>query len=79
MKDDPESTLIKFNKNDKASYAHYVQAMDNYLAKYSNTNNTRKCNAGETNKDIRVEDNSAKAAKDAKVFVYNQWILLLKF
>ena len=68
MKDDPESTLIKFNTKDKASYAHYVQAMDNYLAKYSNTNNTRKCDGKDSNQQITVDGNNAKAIQDAKVF-----------
>ncbi|KAL7069810.1 hypothetical protein ACQ4LE_010902 [Meloidogyne hapla] len=44
LKDQPESTLIKFNSKNRSSYEAYVNTIDKYLAKYSNEQNTRKCN-----------------------------------
>lgn len=52
LKDDPESTLIKFSANDDSSYAHYIEAMENYLAKYSNINDTRSCVDNEKNSEL---------------------------
>ncbi|KAI6243968.1 Sodium/potassium-transporting ATPase subunit beta family-containing protein [Aphelenchoides fujianensis] len=52
LKEDPESTLIRFNPKDPKSYAHYVDVLDAYFEKYDNTNNTRDCTGAATNSDI---------------------------
>jgi len=63
IKDDPESTLIKFNPKDPASYSQYMNVMDKYFEKYSNTNKTRVCTGTASNSDI---------IKDGKVIDANQ-------
>ncbi|KAE9555387.1 hypothetical protein FO519_001399 [Halicephalobus sp. NKZ332] len=52
LKENPESTLVKFNMQDSSSYSHYVEALEKYLEKYENTTNTRACSGGESNSDI---------------------------
>lgn len=52
LKENPESTLIKFNSQDATSYGHYTTALDNYFAKYENTTNTRICTGTQSNSDI---------------------------
>ncbi|CAD5229861.1 unnamed protein product [Bursaphelenchus okinawaensis] len=52
LKEDPESTLIKFNPADPDSYKRYVEVLDKYFAKYENDNNTRVCSGSESNGDI---------------------------
>jgi sodium/potassium-transporting ATPase subunit beta len=73
LKEDPESTLIKFNPRDPEGYSHYVEALDNYLAKYSNINNTRDCTGTESNSDIvkdgKVTDDNDEACRfDLDIF-----------
>lgn len=69
LKDDPESTLIKFNMNDGSSYSHYVDAMDSYLAKYKNINKTRVCETSQTNADFIK--NGKILNKDAQACRFN--------
>uniref|UniRef100_A0A1I7SLE1 Sodium/potassium-transporting ATPase subunit beta n=1 Tax=Bursaphelenchus xylophilus TaxID=6326 RepID=A0A1I7SLE1_BURXY len=52
LKEDPESTLIKFNPKDPKTYKRYVEVLDKYFAKYENDNNTRVCSGSESNSDI---------------------------
>uniref|UniRef100_A0AC34QS90 Sodium/potassium-transporting ATPase subunit beta n=1 Tax=Panagrolaimus sp. JU765 TaxID=591449 RepID=A0AC34QS90_9BILA len=52
LKENPESTLIKFNSQDPQSYDVYVSALDKYFAKYENTTNTRICTGSQSNSDI---------------------------
>uniref|UniRef100_A0A1I8A961 Sodium/potassium-transporting ATPase subunit beta-3 n=1 Tax=Steinernema glaseri TaxID=37863 RepID=A0A1I8A961_9BILA len=49
LKDDPDSTLISFNVKNEKSYEKYVAALDEYLSKYENLNNTRVCGSDESN------------------------------
>lgn len=35
LKENPDSTLIKFNLQDENSWKPYVEKLDDYLAKYS--------------------------------------------
>ncbi|KAH7728224.1 CRE-NKB-3 protein [Aphelenchoides avenae] len=65
LKEEPESTLIKFNTQDRDSYSHYVEALDKYLAKYENDNNTKECAGDKGNKDI-VDDGKVKEGSDAQ-------------
>jgi hypothetical protein len=55
LKDDPESTLIRFNMRDPGTYSHYTDALEKYLEKYSEQNATRVCTGAESNSDI-VQD-----------------------
>jgi sodium/potassium-transporting ATPase subunit beta len=52
LRDDPESTLIKFNVKDPVSYHRYTTAMDHILSKYDNLTDTRICGPSQSNKDI---------------------------
>uniref|UniRef100_A0AC34FMT9 Sodium/potassium-transporting ATPase subunit beta n=1 Tax=Panagrolaimus sp. ES5 TaxID=591445 RepID=A0AC34FMT9_9BILA len=52
LRDDPESTLIKFNTKDPESYERYVTALDGYLEKYSNLTDTRVCSSAQSNNDV---------------------------
>ncbi|TKR73149.1 hypothetical protein L596_020492 [Steinernema carpocapsae] len=74
IKDDPESTLIKFNVKDESSYQKYIESMNDYLAKYENTNNTRVCESYESNSQavsygkVNEENPQAACQFDLKVF-----------
>ena len=67
LKDDPDSTLISFSTEDPSSYSHYVQALEKYLNKYSNTNKTRECSSTESNSDIvrdgKISDKYVEACR----------------
>lgn len=49
IKENPDSTMIKFNIRDPESYAPFIKQMDSYLEKYENTNGTRKCDGTKSN------------------------------
>uniref|UniRef100_A0A914D4L0 Sodium/potassium-transporting ATPase subunit beta n=1 Tax=Acrobeloides nanus TaxID=290746 RepID=A0A914D4L0_9BILA len=71
--DDPDSTLIKFIPNKRSSYAHYVSAIKEYLAKYENTTNTRNCTGNESNLEIvrdwkLTEERKPACRFDLKIF-----------
>lgn len=73
IKEDPESTLIKFNPKDPASYAQYMRVLDNYFDKYENTNRTRDCSGDTSNSDIvkdgKLADGNDVACRfDLKIF-----------
>lgn len=51
LKENPDSTIIRYNMRDPKSYEIYVKQLDDYLSKYANTNDTRKCGDGESNAD----------------------------
>ncbi|GMR32602.1 hypothetical protein PMAYCL1PPCAC_02797 [Pristionchus mayeri] len=51
LKENPDSTMIKFNIRDPASYEPFVKQMDSYLEKYQNTNGTRTCTGTMSNAD----------------------------
>lgn len=63
IKEDPESTLVRFNPKDPASYKRYVDVLDKFYAKYDNDNNTRVCRGSESNSDI-VKDGKVADASD---------------
>lgn len=63
IKEDPESTLIRFNPKDPNSYSQYTDVLDKYFEKYTNTNKTRVCTGTASNSDI---------IKDGKVIDANQ-------
>lgn len=56
--DDPDSTLIRFNPQDKSSYQKYVDALDKYLSKYRNLTATRECVGNESNAQLLMDENS---------------------
>ncbi|VDP03618.1 unnamed protein product [Soboliphyme baturini] len=51
LRDDPESTLIYFNKSDSQSYAKYTRQLKKFYEKYNNHNYTRKCVGNQSNRD----------------------------
>ncbi|KAL3098001.1 hypothetical protein niasHT_027546 [Heterodera trifolii] len=63
----PESTLIKFYENDTSSYKDYLNAIDTFLEKYHNKENTRFCrdNGTESNSQY-VKDGKVSSYKDVK-------------
>jgi sodium/potassium-transporting ATPase subunit beta len=65
IKDDPESTLIKFNPKDPQSYRQYMEVMDKYFERYENTNNTRECTGTTSNSDIIKDGKLISAEEDA--------------
>ncbi|CAI5454425.1 unnamed protein product [Caenorhabditis angaria] len=52
LKENPDSTLIKFNVKDPSTFAPYVTQLNDYLAKYNKTENTRKCSPTDSNADL---------------------------
>lgn len=64
LKDDPDSTLVRFNIKDNTTYTKYVDALTAYLSKYSNTNDTRECEGGASNN----EDNELACRFDLAIF-----------
>lgn len=63
LKENPDSTLIKFNLRDENSWKPYVDQLEGYLAKYKNTNNTRECGEGESNSDYNTDGAETPACK----------------
>ncbi|XGW33464.1 hypothetical protein V3C99_017689 [Haemonchus contortus] len=55
LKENPDSTLIKYNMRDEKSWQPYVKQLDDYLKKYSDTNGTRECGENDNNSNL-VED-----------------------
>ncbi|KRZ06653.1 putative sodium/potassium-transporting ATPase subunit beta-3 [Trichinella zimbabwensis] len=43
LRDDPESTLIYFNRSEPSTYKKYVDQLRQFYAKYKNFNDTRQC------------------------------------
>jgi len=65
LKEDPESTLIKFNPKDRESYRHYTDVMDKYFEKYEKTNKTRECSGTASNSDIIKDGKLADSEQEA--------------
>jgi sodium/potassium-transporting ATPase subunit beta len=65
LKEDPESTLIKFNPKDPESYRHYAQVMDKYFERYDNVNKTRDCVGTASNTDIIKDGKLTNADQEA--------------
>jgi sodium/potassium-transporting ATPase subunit beta len=68
LKDQPESTLIKFNPKNRSSYEQYIITMDNYLEKYSNINNTRVCDKSSSSNSEFIKDGRANGEAKACLF-----------
>ncbi|VDO63346.1 unnamed protein product [Heligmosomoides polygyrus] len=56
MKENPDSTLIKYNVRDEKSWQPYVKQLDDYLKKYSDTNGTRECGDNDNNSNLVDDD-----------------------
>lgn len=52
LKENPDSTLIKFNLRDPATSKPYVQQMEDYLSKYGNSTGTRECTGDDSNSQL---------------------------
>uniref|UniRef100_A0A915EMC1 Sodium/potassium-transporting ATPase subunit beta n=1 Tax=Ditylenchus dipsaci TaxID=166011 RepID=A0A915EMC1_9BILA len=65
LKEDPESTLVRFNIQDNSSYTKYVDAMENYVQKYSNINRTRACTGTESNSEVVQDGKLTDETKEA--------------
>jgi sodium/potassium-transporting ATPase subunit beta len=65
LKEDPESTLIKFNPKDPESYRHYTDVMDKYFERYDNINKTRECSGTASNTDIVKNGKLADTEQEA--------------
>uniref|UniRef100_A0A183BKM2 DUF4094 domain-containing protein n=1 Tax=Globodera pallida TaxID=36090 RepID=A0A183BKM2_GLOPA len=59
LEGNPESTLIKFNEKDNSTYEKYRDAIDGFLDKYNNSDNTRFCTGKKSNSDY-VKDGKAQ-------------------
>lgn len=55
IKDDPDSTLIRFNVKDPKSYKKYIDSLEDFLSRYENTNDTRICDGKQSNTDETEE------------------------
>lgn len=62
IKENPDSTLIKFNLRDKNTWKPYAEQLSGYLEKYKNANNTRDCGPGENNNGL-IEEEDAVACR----------------
>ncbi|CAB3400821.1 unnamed protein product [Caenorhabditis bovis] len=72
LKENPDSTIIKFNLRDPTSFRPYVDQMNNYLDKYNNTENTRDCGPNDSNEDLNKEEDVLPCRFDLKHFEQNQ-------
>ncbi|KAI6173713.1 Sodium/potassium-transporting ATPase subunit beta family-containing protein [Aphelenchoides besseyi] len=63
LKEDPDSTLIRFDPKNPESYAHYVDVLNRYFEKYENNNRTRDCIGAASNSDI-VKDGKLADGND---------------
>uniref|UniRef100_A0A914WGL0 Sodium/potassium ATPase beta subunit n=1 Tax=Plectus sambesii TaxID=2011161 RepID=A0A914WGL0_9BILA len=77
LKKDPDSTLIRYNVRDPSSYKKYTDALEDYLERYDNTNNTRQCGGAATNRDeteeacrFELDQFRAKGCSKEKQFGY---------
>lgn len=68
LKENPDSTLIKFNLQDKKSWAPYVNQLDNYLSKYQDSNMTRECGPDDTNEVLQTDPTALPCRFDLDVF-----------
>jgi len=68
LKENPDSTLIKFNLQDSKSWEPYVKQLDNYLSKYKNTNETRDCGASDNNDALETDTDTFPCRFDLGLF-----------
>uniref|UniRef100_A0A0N5AVK0 Sodium/potassium-transporting ATPase subunit beta n=1 Tax=Syphacia muris TaxID=451379 RepID=A0A0N5AVK0_9BILA len=59
LQDDPESTLITWNKDDATTYERYVNRINEYLSKYNNITYTRACTGTDSNSQI-IDNHTGK-------------------
>uniref|UniRef100_A0A914LKB8 Sodium/potassium-transporting ATPase subunit beta n=1 Tax=Meloidogyne incognita TaxID=6306 RepID=A0A914LKB8_MELIC len=64
LKDQPESTLIKFNPKNSSSYAAYTNTINKYLEKYSKIEKTRKCSGQMSNSEF-IKEGKANGKAEA--------------
>lgn len=70
LKENPDSTLIKYNLRDLTTADPYVKQIDDYLSRYDNSNGTRECGENETNADLK-DDNTLPCRFSLDVFEKN--------
>ncbi|PIC21363.1 hypothetical protein B9Z55_026220 [Caenorhabditis nigoni] len=68
LKENPDSTLIKFNLQDSKSWEPYVKQLDGYFSRYNNTNDTRECGAGDSNEALQTDPDSLPCRFDLGLF-----------
>jgi len=68
IKDNPESTLIEFDRDDPKSYEKYTHVIDAFMEKYTNASGTRVCGLGESNSDIVKDGKVVKKGVEACQF-----------
>lgn len=83
LQDDPESTLITWNRNDQSSYKKYVDRINEYLSKYDNVTYTRACSGTDSNSQV-IDNYTGKVGsgddKPVEVsFLYNALIVASRY
>ncbi|CAI2355787.1 unnamed protein product [Caenorhabditis sp. 36 PRJEB53466] len=68
LKENPDSTIIKFNLQDPKSWAPYVSQLDDYLSKYNNTEDTRACGPSDNNGALETDPDAAPCRFDLGIF-----------
>ncbi|CAJ0569391.1 unnamed protein product, partial [Mesorhabditis spiculigera] len=63
LKENPDSTLIKFNLKNPESWKPYVDQLDGYLSKYKNTNGTRECVGDDNNSNLLADGSAARPCR----------------
>lgn len=72
LEENPDSTLVKFNIRNQTTYAKYVATLNNYMAKYNNTEGVRECTGTESNADMVTDKDAEPCAFDTSIFTKNQ-------
>lgn len=62
LKENPDSTLIKFNIRDPSSFKPYVDQIEETLSRYGNSTNTRECGPNDDNSQL-AENPDAEACR----------------
>ncbi|CAI4229299.1 unnamed protein product [Auanema sp. JU1783] len=52
LKENPDSTLIKFNTRDENTYKPYIDQLSGYLKRYENITGTRQCQGNASNSEL---------------------------
>uniref|UniRef100_A0A8R1DVU6 Sodium/potassium-transporting ATPase subunit beta n=1 Tax=Caenorhabditis japonica TaxID=281687 RepID=A0A8R1DVU6_CAEJA len=68
LKENPDSTLIKFNLQDPKTWEPYVSQMDTYLTRYNSSENTRDCGPADTNDELETNPDALPCRFDLGVF-----------
>ncbi|CAD6187280.1 unnamed protein product [Caenorhabditis auriculariae] len=71
LKENPDSTLIKFNIRDPESWAPYVNQINGYLDKYNRTDLTRECVDDEDNTALETANDALPCRFDLSIFDKN--------